>query len=201
MQDPTNTSVVILAAGFSSRMKQAKFALKFDEKRTFLEKIVQEYNVFGCKEIIVVMNSEGITLKDQLNLSFPGNVKIVLNKYPERERFYSLQTGLRTIKDSSYVFIQNIDNPFVDQDILISLYEQREKADYIAPTFKAKGGHPILISNLISDKIIKEVNYNINLKEYLKNFTKLRMQMKSETILFNINNEQDYQKTIKNGNS
>ncbi|MCD4792791.1 MAG: NTP transferase domain-containing protein [Bacteroidales bacterium] len=201
MQDTTNTSVIILAAGFSSRMKQAKFALKFDEKITFLEKIVQEYDVFGCKEIIAVMNSEGIALKNKLNLCFPENVKFILNKYPERERFYSLQTGLKAMKDSSYVFIQNIDNPFVDQDILTLLYEHRKKADYIAPTFKAKGGHPILISNIISKKIIKEVSYNINLKEYLNKFAKFKFQINNNKILLNINNKQDYLKIIMNGNS
>ena len=197
----SNTSVVILAAGFSSRMKQAKFALKFDKKRTFLEKIIQEYQVFGCKEISVVLNSEGIIIKDKLNLNFPENVKIVLNKYPERERFYSLQTGLKALKDSSYVYIQNIDNPFVDQDILTLLFEHRKKAGYIAPTYNDRGGHPILISNLISEKIIKEISYNINLKEYLNKFAKFKFQISNNKILLNINNKQDYLKIIKNGDS
>ncbi len=43
MHNQSDSSVVILAAGFSSRMKQAKFSLMYDEQRTFLEKIIQEY--------------------------------------------------------------------------------------------------------------------------------------------------------------
>lgn len=192
MHYSSNTSVVILAAGFSSRMKQAKFALKFDDKRTFLEKIIREYDVFGCKEIIVVLNNESIALTDQLNLSFPENVKIVLNKYPERERFYSLQTGLRALEDSSYVFIQNIDNPFVDQEILTSLYEHREKADYIVPTYKGKGGHPILINQKIVNAIIKEKNFRLNLKVFLSSYSKQKFESQNENILLNFNTQEKY---------
>ena len=70
MHNKSDSSVVILAAGFSSRMKQAKFSLKFDNNRTFLEKIIEEYQTFAGKEIIVVLNSVGIELVKQMNLSF-----------------------------------------------------------------------------------------------------------------------------------
>ncbi len=193
MHQSPNTSVVILAAGFSSRMEQAKFALKFDKGITFLEKIIQEYIAFACKEIIVVMNDKGITLREELNLSFPENVSIVLNKHPERERFYSLQTGLRALKDQSYTFIQNIDNPFVDQDVLSLLYKQSNKADYIVPTYKGRGGHPILISNKIGKIISGEKDYDKNLKEYLKEFNKLTQDSLNKELLFNINDLNDYE--------
>lgn len=192
MHNSQDTSVVILAAGFSSRMKQAKFALKFDKKRTFLEKITQEYIVFGCKEIVVVLNNESLALTVQLNLSFPENVKIILNKYPERERFYSLQIGLRALKDSSHVFIHNVDNPFVDQDILTSLYKQRDKADYIVPTYKGKGGHPILITSLICHNITTEKDYNHNFKEYLRKYRNKKIGILNQFITKDFNDQNEY---------
>ena len=40
-------------------MGKPKFLLKYDENTTFLEQIIKEYDAFGCKEIIVVVNKEG----------------------------------------------------------------------------------------------------------------------------------------------
>lgn len=195
-----NTSVVILAAGFSSRMKQEKFSLMYNEQITFLEKIVLEYITFGCEEIIVVMNEKGIALKEEIKLNFPKNVSIVLNKYPERERFYSLQIGLRALKDQTFTFIQNIDNPFVDQEVLSLLFEQKDKADYIAPIYKGRGGHPILISNKIVKALSEEKDYDINLKIYLKEFDKLTPVSLNKKLLFNINDLSDYE-SFKNLNN
>ena len=194
MHNQSDSSVVILAAGFSSRMKQAKFSLMYDEQRTFLEKIVQEYLTFGCKEIIVVMNTEGIKHKKKLNLNFPGNVKFVLNEYPERERFYSLQTGLKALQNNSNAFIQNSDNPFVNQYILTKLYTHKNEGDFIVPIFKNRGGHPILMNKNIIQKISSEKKVDYNLKEYLKGFTKKYIPVNDEKVLLNINDQSTYNK-------
>lgn len=185
-------SAIILSAGFSSRMKQAKFSLMFDEQRTFLEKIVEEYQNFNCEEIIVVMNSDGIKLKEDLNLTFSKNVIFVLNKSPKRERFLSLQIGLKALKRQNYIFMQNIDNPFVNQYVLKSLYKNRTFANYIIPSFNNKGGHPILLSENIVNSAINEIKNDLNLKEYLQNFSKKYVNIDYEKILININTPDVY---------
>ena len=55
-----NHSVVILAAGKSSRMGNLKFLLKYNERFTFIEKIIDTYQNYNCKEIVVVLNKEGV---------------------------------------------------------------------------------------------------------------------------------------------
>jgi len=170
MYNKLKCSAIILSAGFSSRMKQAKFSLMFDKQKTFLGKIVQEYLDFNCNEIIIVMNSDGIKLKEQLNLSFPINVKFILNKHPEKERFLSLKVGLKSLTEHNFTFMQNIDNPFVSQKILNTLYSNSVSDDYIIPSYKNKGGIPVLLSEQITSSIINETENDINLKEYLQNF-------------------------------
>jgi len=194
MPDKSDISSIILAAGFSSRMKQAKFSLMFDKKRTFLEKIVQEYLNFNCREIIVVLNSEGIKQLTEMNLSFPENVRFVLNKFPERERFFSLQTGLKVIQNCSNAFIQNSDNPFVNQILLDTIFNQKDKADYIVPTYNERGGHPILMNKHIINKISSEKKNDFNLKEYLKGFSKKNITVNDEKIMININDMNIYNK-------
>ncbi len=187
MKEQPNTSVIILSAGFSSRMKQEKFSLMFDKHKTFLDKIIKEYQLFGCKEIVVVMNYKNISLINKNNFSPYGNVRFIVNMFPERERFYSLQCGMNALRETNYIFVQNVDNPFVTNEIIVSLFENKDKADYIIPSFKGKGGHPILISKHIAKTIKKEKEFYVNLKYFLKKFTKEKIEQKDDLILQNIN--------------
>ncbi len=49
-------SVIILAAGKSSRMGLPKLSLRYNENKIFIEHIVNKYEDFRCKEIIIVEN-------------------------------------------------------------------------------------------------------------------------------------------------
>jgi len=109
-----NSAVVILAAGFSGRMGIPKLSLPFDEKQTFTEKIISTYLTAGCKNIVLVVNRQGNeVLRQQTDFLTESNVSVVLNTFPQRERFYSLQLGLKLLDGFRAVFVQNIDNPFV----------------------------------------------------------------------------------------
>ena len=94
MQRAENISAIILAAGLSSRMKTNKTELPFDSNRNFLQKISEEYLNFTCKEIIVVFNTENYNSYIDKGLKFNDQIKIVINKYPEKGRFHSLKTGI-----------------------------------------------------------------------------------------------------------
>jgi molybdenum cofactor cytidylyltransferase len=186
-------SIIILAAGNSSRMKSPKFALPFDKKYTFLEKIIQEYDNFGCNKIIVVLNKEGKLLADTLNLKLKKTT-IVVNNHPEWERFYSIKVGLESLTQSHPVFIHNVDNPFVNTTILGNLLQQDINAGFVVPTYKGRGGHPILISNKVCQAIVSEKENAIIFSEFLKDYNKKRVDVADEKILVNINSKDLYQK-------
>jgi CTP:molybdopterin cytidylyltransferase MocA len=46
-------STIILAAGKSERLGFPKLSLKYDDDTTFVEHIVNEYQSFGCSDIIL----------------------------------------------------------------------------------------------------------------------------------------------------
>ena len=187
-------SVVILAAGRSGRMGEPKFALRFNDEKIFLEEIVGQYLAFGCKEIVVVMNGDGKKLFDKLNLRLPGIAKIVINRHPEYERFYSLKTGLNSLANSNYIFIHNIDNPFVDKNVLKLLFNTINDADYCTPIFNNRGGHPVLLSNNVVKEILKEDDIEVNLRDFLKQYRGKRIEVLSDMILVNINTPEEYEK-------
>ncbi|RLD76154.1 MAG: hypothetical protein DRJ10_14025 [Bacteroidetes bacterium] len=187
-----NYSVVILAAGKSSRMGTAKFLLKYDKATTFLEQIIKEYEAFACKEINVVLNEKGAELLKNEFVNFSDKIKIVINYHPEWERFYSLKLGLQELDKKQKVFIHNVDNPFVNHMVLQSLIDNTPGFDYSVPTHNGRGGHPILLSEKVIKSIVDEKENSLNLKEYLSSFKKKSVNVSDEKVLINMNTKKEY---------
>ncbi len=187
-------SAIILAAGKSERLGFPKLSLKYNKDNIFIEHIVKEFNDFGCKEIVLVVNEVGNQhLKDN-NIRFADNLKIVINKRPDWHRFYSLKTGVKELSKLQPTFIHNVDNPFISPKVLNALLANSTKADYLAPEYKKKGGHPILISELIVKDIISTISNQLHLKEFLNQYSKSKITIDDEKVLVNINTMEEYQK-------
>jgi molybdenum cofactor cytidylyltransferase len=185
-------SAIILAAGNSVRMGSPKFMLRFDETHNFLEKIVEGYKSFGCKEIKIVLNQSGANILKQEGSKDIDIKQIVVNTNPEKERLLSIQIGLKALTNPKLIFIHPVDNPFVDLDILKLLVNSSKNCDYQIPVYRGKGGHPILISKKVIDEICHTSNMNINFKVFLESFLKFRVNVNNPAVLSNINTKVDY---------
>lgn len=187
-------SAIILSAGKSSRMGVHKFSLRFNDSTTFLENMVNEYNAFGCNEIIIVLNPDGASFLDQLKLSLPSNVTIAINHHPEWERFYSLKLGAKLLLKTDSTFVSNIDNPFVNHSVLSLLTKYYKDADYLNPIYKGKGGHPFLISEKVIADLRSEELDQIHMKEFLGRYSKKSVEVDDESILLNVNTNEEYRR-------
>jgi molybdenum cofactor cytidylyltransferase len=187
-----NFSVVVLAAGNSIRMGVPKFSLRFNSKHSFLEHIAHEYHDLGCKEIIIVINESGNSLIKENVPDFPENVKIIVNKHPEWDRFYSVKTGLQSLSKNLPVFIVNVDNPFVNSEVAYALLNEKINADYVHPTYMGKGGHPVLLFQKIIMDIVNEKQNQLNFREYLNKYSKKTVEVDDENSLININTQEEY---------
>lgn len=186
-------SVIVLAAGHSSRMGMPKFTLKFKENRTFLEEIIDQYNSFGCYKIVVVLNKIGLEVLQKTSIMLSNNVNLAENEHPEWERFYSIKVGFKKILNDFPVFIHNVDNPFVNHVVLGKLLS-KANSDFVVPVYQNKGGHPILISKKVGKDILDESNNEIILSDFLNKFEKTRIQVNDKSILVNINTQTQYEK-------
>jgi len=185
-------SAIILAAGRSERMGLPKFSLKFSPDVTFLEHIVNTYMEFGCRNVIAVMNDEGVRELGNLNINLPSKVIIAVNHHPEREKFLSLLTGAKSLVENNHVFISNVDNPFVSAEVLHALDQQADNYDYVFPAFRNKGGHPVIISGKVVQDIKNEPHDQVHLKEFLKRYPCKAVEVDDEMVLANINTMEDY---------
>lgn len=191
-----NYSAIILSAGKSTRMGVPKFSLLFHENCTFLESMVNVYSDYGCEEIVVVLNDEGVRYLEKLNMKFSSNITIVLNPHPEWERFYSLKMAAKTLNSLNPVFVSNIDNPFISPEVLDSLTLHIGRYDYLFPAYKGKGGHPFLISGKVIKDLKSEAEDQMHMKEFLGRYSKGAIEVDDEKVLANINTKEDYDRII-----
>lgn len=189
--------VVILAGGYSLRMNYPKPYLLYSGK-TFLQTIVERYVNIGFKNIIVVMNNDFCS-KEWNSFLKPirSHARIIVNNHPERGRLYSLKLAATELKDVDFCFIQNVDNPFLTEKTIFTLWINRNEKGYAVPTFKGKGGHPVLVSNLVIKYLLSQDRNDNTLKEVLNRFNKRIVETDDETLLININTMKDYEKYIQ----
>jgi len=190
MNQRKNVSAVILAAGNSERMNFPKAFLKWDAKTTFLEKILKELIDFKVNKIVVVLNEKSYKHLNNNSLSESENVKFIINSFPELGRFYSIKLALEKIK-TEFCFIQNVDNPFINRNILEKLFINKIDDGYTIPSFQSKGGHPIIINNQIKQDLLFSTNQFI-LREFLRNYKCQKIDFEDSRTLVNINTPQDF---------
>lgn len=196
MHRPKNCTALILAAGTSSRMGFPKAFLKWNDTFFFLEKLINEYLEFSCKEIIVVVNNELVDYYNSSGMTFLGRTQVVINDFPELPRLLSVKLGLQKVT-SSFCFLQNIDNPFTDQELLTQLYLVRTQIGYVAPVVHGKSGHPILMGSDIYNGILPVHDNTVILSDVLKKYERVSVPATNENFLCNINTPDEYNKYFK----
>lgn len=186
------TSCIILSAGSSVRMGKHKALLNFNTNETFLEKITATYVKLGFVQVIVVVNHELLYTIAKLELILPKEVELVINPFPQKGRFYSLQTGMQKLNAGNYCFFQNIDNPFTTAETLTSLINRKTDADVIIPEFKSQSGHPVLLSPGICEHIIAQTETELRIDLFLQKFKIKKTEVGSGSILTNINTMREF---------
>lgn len=196
MQPLKNCSALILSAGVSSRMGFPKAFLKWDEHTFFLEKIINEYTSFLCREIIVVVNKLLMDYYVDKKAGFLAKVKIIVNDFPELPRFLSVRMGFQNVT-SGFCFLQNSDNPFTDQELLTKLYADRKSDGYVSPVYLGKRGHPVLLGSNMFHEILNTQDNSVVLSDILKKYSRFEVESKTDKILCNINTPEEYDKYFK----
>ncbi|MCK9424032.1 MAG: NTP transferase domain-containing protein [Bacteroidales bacterium] len=185
-------SALIPAAGKSDRMGSEKALLPFLNGSTFAGHLINTYLDFGCKPIVLVHN-------ERLDLSQikSGFFVTVINENQERGRSWSIHLGLQQIPEGLACFLQNIDNPFVQPDLLNEMIEKVTPDGYVLPVFQGRGGHPVLLGHKAASFFRNRERIG-DFRESLKNFERQEVRSSSDKILWNINTREDYRNVMLN---
>jgi CTP:molybdopterin cytidylyltransferase MocA len=137
------SAVIILAAGFSSRMGTDKALLDLGGKPV-IKRIICSYQAAGIEQIVVVTGQNHTALR-QLQLQ----ATLLQNPVPENGMFSSIQTGVAELDpEVEAFFVHPVDTPLVNPETLASLIavlQQHPAIDGVIPVFQGKRGHPPLL--------------------------------------------------------
>lgn len=164
---------IIMASGFSRRMKTDKLLLKLGDK-TVLERVIDACMASQLDEVLVVYRSEKI--KDIAN---SYDLKVVLNEKASRGQSESIKVGINNI-DSNTDGIMFIvaDQPLLDSetiDVLINKFKTHQ-GQIIIPRYGETTGNPTIfpatfkdqLNSLLGDRGGREIiNKNLKLVSYV----------------------------------
>ncbi len=194
-----NVNALLLAAGFSKRMRKFKPLLNFEDEPIIVA-ILRKLSVLVNKIFIVTgYNERKITRTVNESLhDFVLNGKIIFVNNPdyEKEMFSSLKVGLKAAKNSDWLLYHFVDQPQLTMQFYDELLAQiDDESDLIQPSYNNLCGHPILIKKSIFDNILLEKD-NSSLREVFNNLQikKNIWQCNYNAILKDLDTPADYKK-------
>jgi molybdenum cofactor cytidylyltransferase len=141
----TDTGIIILAAGSSSRMGSSKQLLPINNEPLLIHTIKQA--VLTSRNVVVVLGSG---FEQHFDLVKPMNVSTVRNIAWEKGMGTSIKEGLHflinNIRTSRNALFMTCDQPYVDSDYLKKIIQQanHKTGHIIASTYNGTVGIPAL---------------------------------------------------------
>jgi molybdenum cofactor cytidylyltransferase len=183
-------SVIILAAGSSSRMGQSKQLLPWKDG-TLLSHAIQTAMNSKAGKVYVVAGKDKDLVKD-----FP--VSVVINESWEKGIGSSIKAGVKAAKDSEAILLMTCDMPFVASDHLNNIIEHYIKTNQkiVASKYLGTIGIPALFSREMFDELMM-IGDDEGAKKIISNI-KYRMSnvdLKSGT---DIDTPEDYYNALSN---
>ncbi|WP_263833125.1 DVU_1551 family NTP transferase [Sulfurospirillum oryzae] len=188
----SNIAVLIIAAGYSSRMHDFKPLLPLGQTSA-LKRLIQTYKAHGITHIYVVVGHRQDEIREALK---DDDVSIVYNEDYDKGMFSSIQKGLSVIDETlSAFYMQPVDIPLIKVGSLERLYEAYacEGKGVIYPTFLGRKGHPPLIDMKYKELILASSGEG-GLKRVLEAFKDdaLHVNVCEQSVLMDMDTPEDY---------
>jgi molybdenum cofactor cytidylyltransferase len=144
---------VILAAGMSSRMGEAKQLLRLGEN-TLLGQVLENVRSSGVKDIVLVLGHEAEKIRERISTE---NLSVVINESYQQGMGTSLRAGLAALPpgvDAALVVLA--DQPFIRPRTLDLLMDQymRSSAQIVIPTYEGFRGNPVLLDRSVFSEVM-----------------------------------------------
>jgi molybdenum cofactor cytidylyltransferase len=206
MKDFPSLGVVILAAGASSRMGQAKLLLPW-KGTTVLGQLIRQWHELGAGQTAVVHRIADTKVLTELErLKFPSLNRIE-NPQPERGMFSSILCAAKwpgwKARISSWAIVLG-DQPHLRAETLRTLLEfHSTDADAISqPEFEGRARHPVILSRQGFEALKSTPAETLEI--YLKLFPGRRVQypIMDPTLALDMDTPEDYKRILAiTGNS
>jgi molybdenum cofactor cytidylyltransferase len=191
-------SLIILAAGESSRMKSPKALLQVNSE-TFLQCIIRKAGSAGVHSIVIVTGPD----HEAIAATVPPDVRCVRNENYFEGQISSLRRGILEIAESSpAVLVWPVDQPLVKMETvrhLISVFESEGKALTI-PIYQGRRGHPVIYNPWAMASILNlQPNETGKVLQAAYSDSTTLVEVKDEGVTLDIDTPEDYRKYVTGG--
>ncbi|NLK43837.1 MAG: nucleotidyltransferase family protein [Tissierellia bacterium] len=142
---------IILASGFSRRMKKDKLLLEV-EGIPIIERVIKACRESNLDEIILTYRR-----KEVANIGEKYNIKTVYNENAHLGQSEGMKLGVKEAKEASaYMFFVG-DQPFITSDLINRLIGEykKNKSEILVPFYKGNRGMPTIISSNYKDELLE----------------------------------------------
>ena len=192
-------SLIVLAAGKSTRMKENKLVLNVDGE-TLIERVVNTAIRSNADEVVVVLGYEAEKIREKIARL---RCKIVVNNRYEKGQSGSVKVGLSAISpeaEAMMVFpadVALIDAPSINR--VIDEYSGTKSRIVIA-SHQHQSGHPILLDRTLFPEVSEIDEDTFGLKAVINRH---RAQVKyvdvgSDNVLIDIDTQEEFNKYFPN---
>lgn len=193
------TLAIILASGFSKRMKQNKLLLKYQEK-TFLQLIIDKLLSLDFERIILVVSNKEIYKNYE---KYASKLFVVFNNIPQNGISESIKLAIsynNNILEKKYTVIENYmffvaDQPLITKNTILKIKNEAEinKNKIIVPRFNNIFFNPVVFPKFFTDDLLK-LEGDVGGKQIIsKNFNKIHfLDLYSADELIDIDTIQEY---------
>ena len=166
---------LIISAGFSSRMKKFKPLIHYENAPFILNIILKTALI--CRQIYIVLGYRSEEIKRSVsnwldpdersnllegsifseNLLIQANNKItyVYHRGFAEGMFSSIQVGLKSMIDSSWILLHFVDQPHLPAKFYQDFSKQINPVyNWIQPQYQGKNAHPVIFNKRFADTVI-----------------------------------------------
>ncbi|WKY43703.1 histidine phosphatase family protein [Eubacteriaceae bacterium ES2] len=189
-------SLIILAAGYSSRMGQLKALLEIGGQKT-ISRLLRAAQLAGISETVVVTGYKTEEVEEAVK---DQRIKCVYNEAYDDGMFSSIKKGLQVLNPLNQgFFILPVDYALVNGKLLsnlIEVFEAHPRA-FVVPTFMGKKGHPPLFPMSFRQEILDSVAPS-GLKAVTKKHQTQMIKTPThfEGAVFDMDKPEDYQQAL-----
>jgi molybdenum cofactor cytidylyltransferase len=193
-------SAILLAAGTSSRMGQAKQLLPLGSS-TVLAQTLEHARAVAVDEVVLVLGSSAESIRHQLSQTLLAGIKMVVNHSYEQGMASSLRAGLSALDPQSAAALIILgDQPFTlpqTLDRIIQAYRD-SGAQIVIPTHQGMRGNPVLLDRSVFFEAMAlegDVGCRAIFRNHLEEI--VNVEVEDVGVLLDIDDREDYERLAR----
>jgi molybdenum cofactor cytidylyltransferase len=200
----SRVGAVILAAGKSARMGEAKQLLRLGES-TVLGQTVAHVRAASLDEVVIVLGASAEAVREQLPTEVPGELRVVVNPEYKTGMAGSLRLGLSALgSDVEAALIVLGDQPFVRPATIDRIIEKyrRTGAQIAIPTREGTRGNPVLLDRSVFAEVMA-LEGDVGCRAIFAKHTEgiVYVEVDDPGVLMDIDSREDYERLRRRSQS